>query len=52
MVQIHYLSDVFGLLSSRNYSTMATMATWCNDFFLFALLSAAKFSTEFKVQAW
>ena len=47
MVQIHFLSDVFGL-SSRNY---ATMATSCKDFSsLFALLSAAKFSTEFKVQ--
>ena len=28
-VQIHFLSDVFGLLSSRNF---ATMATWHNDF--------------------
>ena len=26
-VQIHYLSNVFSLLSSRNF---ATMATWCN----------------------
>ena len=28
-VQIHFLSDVFGLLSSKNF---ATMATWRNDF--------------------
>ena len=28
MVWIHFLSDVFGLLLSRNYSTMAT---WRND---------------------
>ena len=28
-VQIHFLSDVFGLLSSRNF---ATLATWHNDF--------------------
>ena len=28
-VRIHFLSDVFGLLSSRNF---ATMATWRNDF--------------------
>ena len=28
-VRIHFLSDVFGLFSSRN---LATMATWCNDF--------------------
>ena len=27
-VRIRFLSDVFGLLSSRNF---ATMATWCND---------------------
>ena len=27
-VRIHFLSDVFGLLSSRNF---ATMATWRND---------------------
>jgi len=28
-VGIHFLSDVFGLLSSRNF---ATLATWHNDF--------------------
>ena len=28
-VRIHFLSDVFGLLSSRNF---ATMATWRDDF--------------------
>ena len=28
-VRIHFLSDVFGLFSSRN---LATMATWRNDF--------------------
>ena len=28
-VGIHFLSDSFGLLSSRNF---ATMAMWCNDF--------------------
>ena len=28
-VQIHFLSDVFGVLPSRNF---ATMATWRNDF--------------------
>ena len=28
-VQIHFLSDVFGLLSSKNF---ATMAMWRNDF--------------------
>ena len=28
MVQIHFLSDVFGLLSSKNF---ATMTTWRND---------------------
>ena len=28
-VRIHFLSDIFGLLSSRNF---ATMATWRNDF--------------------
>ena len=28
-VRIHFLSDVFGLLSSKN---VATMATWRNDF--------------------
>ena len=28
-VQIHFLSDVFGLLSSGNF---ATMATWRDDF--------------------
>ena len=28
-VQIHFLSDVFSLLSSRNF---ATMAMWQNDF--------------------
>ena len=28
-VQIHFLSDVFGLLSSKNF---ATMATWHDDF--------------------
>ena len=31
-VRIHFLSDVFGLLSSRNF---ATMATWRNGFSLF-----------------
>ena len=30
-VLIHFLSDVFDLLSTRNF---ATMATWRNDFFL------------------
>ena len=28
-VQIHFLSDVFGFLSSENF---AMMATWHNDF--------------------
>ena len=28
-VRIHFLSDVFGFLSSENF---ATMATWHNDF--------------------
>ena len=28
-VRIRFLNDVFGLLSSRNF---ATMATWRNDF--------------------
>ena len=28
-VRIHYLNDVFGLLSSKNF---ATMATWRNEF--------------------
>ena len=28
-MRIHFLSDVFGLLSSKNF---ATMATWRNDF--------------------
>ena len=28
-VRFHFLSDVFGLLSSRNF---ATMVTWRNDF--------------------
>ena len=28
-VRIHFLSDIFGLLSSRNF---ATVATWHNDF--------------------
>ena len=28
-VRIHFLSDVFGFLSSKNF---ATMATWRNDF--------------------
>ena len=32
--RIHFPSDVFGLLSSRNF---ATMATWRNDFCLLAL---------------
>ena len=30
-VRIHFLSDVFGLLSSKNFATMATL---CNDFSL------------------
>ena len=35
-VRIHLLNDVFGLLSSRNF---ATMATWRNDFsFLYNIL--------------
>ena len=29
-VQIHFLSDVFSLLSSRSFTTMTR---WCNDFF-------------------
>ena len=29
-VRIHFLIDVFGLLSSRDFNTMTT---WCNDFF-------------------
>ena len=29
-VWIHFLSDVFGLLSFRNFTTITT---WCNDFF-------------------
>ena len=29
-VRIHFLSDVFGLLSSKNF---ATMTTWRNDFY-------------------
>ena len=28
-MRIHFLSDVFGMLSSKNF---ATMATWGNDF--------------------
>ena len=28
-VQIHFLSDIFGFLSSKNF---ATMAMWHNDF--------------------
>ena len=34
-VRIHLLNDVFGLLSSRNF---ATMATWRNDFSLCNIL--------------
>ena len=39
-VQIHFLSNVFGVLSSRNF---ATMATWRNDFssLFFAQLSCS-----------
>ena len=31
-VQIHFLSDIFGLLSSRKF---ATMVSWLNDFALY-----------------
>ena len=34
-VRIHFLSDVFGLFSSRNFSTMAT---WRNDFSLYIII--------------
>ena len=40
-VRIHLLSDVFGLLSSRKF---ATMATWRNDFS--PLLSQDKISSR------
>ena len=33
-VRIHFLSDVFGLLSSKNF---ATMTTWRNDFSLYSV---------------
>ena len=38
-VLIHFLSDVFDLLSSRNF---ATMATWRNDFFSLLELNLQK----------
>ena len=43
-VWIHFLSDVFGLLSSRNFTTMAT---WRNDFSL--LKTRSSFVNRLKI---
>ena len=47
-VRIHFLSDAFGLLSSRNF---ATMATWRNDFSLWINVMKA-IETEYDCVFW
>ena len=42
-VRIQYLSDVFGLLSSRNFA--ATMVTWRNDFSSLLIFQKKKLSS-------
>ena len=44
-VQIHFLSNVFGLSSFRNF---ATMATWRNDFSLYLYRAGRLFLAGYK----
>ena len=48
-VRIHFLSDAFGLLSSRNF---ATMATWLNDFSSLWINVMKAIETEYYCVFW